>query len=90
MNNEQTHYTIDTTLNGQRIGHQEIHDPFVTHTIEISWRALLAALLRHRGARVIVRLNGDRHAVHHVMQPIPILPDLTRRHGGEESMASNA
>lgn len=88
MHNEQPHYTITTTINGERIGHQEIHDPFVRNTTVIGCRDLLRALIRRRSLTVVVHVDGDRHAVYHVMKPIPILPDLVQRYGDDESVAA--
>lgn len=68
------HYTVTTWLNGEQVGHQEIDDPFVTTTVTIGWRDLVRAIFHRREAKVVVNVAGDRHAVFHVMKPVPLLP----------------
>lgn len=68
------HYTISTRVDGHLVEKQSIDDPFITTTITIGWPKLLLAALRRRELKVVVKVDGDRHALAHVMRPIEQIP----------------
>jgi len=58
-------FTVETYINGNKIGEQCIDDPFVRTTVVIGWRDILRALFR--GLKVQVCVNGSPGAERAVM-----------------------
>lgn len=62
-------YYVITSLNDKRIGKQEIEDPFINTTINVSWKDLLKSLITRRGMKVSVFVNSpDRQRIEDVME----------------------
>lgn len=71
------HYTVTTHVNGELVGRQPIDDPFITNTTVVGWPDLVRALIRRRELKIVVRVDGSRDAIAHVMRkPIEPLPPM--------------
>ena len=64
-------FRIETRLNGEKVGDQAIHDPFIFSRITIGWQDLLKCLLFRRKAVVEVRLTGTEGAQRRIMMLDP-------------------
>jgi hypothetical protein len=53
-------YWVTTRIDGKSIGTSKISDPFVRHTVRISWRDLVRAAFRRR-LEVEVLVGSDNH-----------------------------
>jgi hypothetical protein len=53
-------YWVTTRIDGKSIGTNKIADPFVRHTVHISWRDLIRAAFRRR-LEVEVLVGSDNH-----------------------------
>lgn len=75
-------YTVTSKVNGRPIAWQEpIPDPFVRHTVHVSWKDLLRSLIRRRGLAVEVTVGGDPGIVEDVLELDAnyLGPNCTRR-----------
>lgn len=75
-------YWVTSTVNGHPIAwRQPIEDPFVRHTVRVSWRDLLSSLIRRRGLTVEVTVGGDPGIVEDVLELNAnyLAPNSTRR-----------
>lgn len=88
MTEQPPQFTVTTTLNGEQIGAQEIHDPFVTTTTRVGLEDLRRLVEEERDLVVIVRVDGTRAAIRHVMQPIDLTPNTEQPHPIEGAYAA--
>lgn len=62
-------FWVTSTINGKPVAfRQPVDDPFVRHTVHVSWRDLLRSLITRRGMAVAVAVGGDASVIEDVME----------------------
>lgn len=61
-------FSVEYFVNGRSIDKTPISDPFLRGTVTVSWRDLLASLLKRKRLTVEVQVRGDHQIEEDVME----------------------